>query len=649
METVVQAADKASDLMQKLSLEPKSETPEVAAATKKNSAIQPGGRSTTPTVQNVDPNMYFYSHGYTSPYYFGGHDGMGDWDNYSRYLSHDGVEMTTGYYGDMYGYGYSSYGAYPYPASPTIGHDGQLNSQQNYQYPAPYFQPPSPAPYNPPNQNLTSKEEISTITSSTKQMPFSLEPSKLKANGVGPNGTTNSSSNGSLVAAQKTSQQSSVLTSSNAHNKSGDVLANGLMGSPSPWFDGSKNTSFSSNGGALVGTESANLGRNHNSPSFSNNMGVQNQRPLPASSMMENAIYPSSRLYNAYNTGLGYGSTFYDSRFSGQWGYVDNKCKSGGRGNGFYCFPNVSLDGLSELNRGPRANRVKNIKSSIPAATKENNLSENGKSEHSNFMVPDKDQCNKEHFPVEYSDAKFFVIKSYSEDDLHKSVKYNVWASTPNGNKKLDSAYKEAQGRDAACPIFLFFSVNTSGQFVGVAEMVSPVDFEKTVDYWQQDKWTGCFSVKWHIVKDVPNGVFKHIILENNDNKPVTNSRDTQEVKLEQGLQMLKLFKGYVSKTSIFDDLGFYETREKIMQERRVKQQQLQTPVLNAKSVDVAGDKNKEGETGKPKSCNSGETNTVLKEVSNIVRVGDNKPSSENGLAPTSENKVVTNGVANGC
>jgi len=60
--------------------------------------------------------------------------------------------------------------------------------------------------------------------------------------------------------------------------------------------------------------------------------------------------------------------------------------------------------------------------------------------------------------------------------------------------------------------------------------MVGPVDFNKDMDFWQQDKWSGSFPVKWHIVKDVPNGNFRHIILENNEFKPVTNSRDTQEV-----------------------------------------------------------------------------------------------------------------------
>jgi ribosomal protein S21 len=109
---------------------------------------------------------------------------------------------------------------------------------------------------------------------------------------------------------------------------------------------------------------------------------------------------------------------------------------------------------------------------------------------------------------------------------------------------------------------------------VGLAEMVGPVDFNKTVEYWQQDKWIGCFPVKWHIVKDIPNGSLRHITLENNENKPVTNSRDTQEVKLEQGNKVVKIFKDHASKTSILDDFVFYETRQKIIQEGKSKQQQ---------------------------------------------------------------------------
>ena len=74
-----------------------------------------------------------------------------------------------------------------------------------------------------------------------------------------------------------------------------------------------------------------------------------------------------------------------------------------------------------------------------------------------------RDQYNLPEFSTKYDHAFFFVIKSYSEDDIHKSIKYNVWASTPNGNKRLNSAYEDAQVKMAElgskCPVFLFFSV----------------------------------------------------------------------------------------------------------------------------------------------------------------------------------------------
>ncbi|MED6211677.1 YT521-B-like domain containing protein [Stylosanthes scabra] len=193
---------------------------------------------------------------------------------------------------------------------------------------------------------------------------------------------------------------------------------------------------------------------------------------------------------------------------------------------------------------------------------------------HGNIIIY-TDQYNREDFPLDYENAKFFVIKSYSEDDVHKSIKYNVWSSTPHGNKKLDSAYEDAKriaaGKSGGCPIFLFFSVNASGQFCGVAEMVGPVDFNKDMDFWQQDKWSGSFPVKWHIIKDVPNGSFRHIILENNESKPVTNSRDTQEIMYKKGLEMLKIFKSHTLKTTLLDDFMYYENRQKIMQEEKAK------------------------------------------------------------------------------
>jgi YT521-B-like domain len=82
---------------------------------------------------------------------------------------------------------------------------------------------------------------------------------------------------------------------------------------------------------------------------------------------------------------------------------------------------------------------------------------------HENAIYVDAKQFNTDEFPVDHPSAKFYVIKSYSEDDVHKSIKYGVWSSTPNGNRRLDAAYMDAQressGNSKGCPVFLFFSV----------------------------------------------------------------------------------------------------------------------------------------------------------------------------------------------
>lgn len=118
--------------------------------------------------------------------------------------------------------------------------------------------------------------------------------------------------------------------------------------------------------------------------------------------------------------------------------------------------------------------------------------------------------------------ARYFVIKSYTEDDVARSLKFEIWSSTTFGNKRLDRAFKES-GRDM--PIYLFFSVNSSGHFAGMAQMLTDVDYNTTSTVWAQDKWKGIFRVKWIYVRDIPNQALRHIRLKNTQElKPVTNS-----------------------------------------------------------------------------------------------------------------------------
>lgn len=101
-----------------------------------------------------------------------------------------------------------------------------------------------------------------------------------------------------------------------------------------------------------------------------------------------------------------------------------------------------------------------------------------------------KKGLNPATFNCKPQNARFFVIKSYTvsvvaitklqntqltdfeqEEDVQKSLKHEIWSSTVLGNKRLDAAYRETANKG---PIYLFFSVNGSRHFCGVAEMTTP-------------------------------------------------------------------------------------------------------------------------------------------------------------------------------
>lgn len=169
---------------------------------------------------------------------------------------------------------------------------------------------------------------------------------------------------------------------------------------------------------------------------------------------------------------------------------------------------------------------------------------------------------NPRELNIDTKNARFFIIKSYSEDDIFRSIKYSSWTSTEHGNRRLNDAFADQEKTGVKTPIYLLFSVNSSGHFCGVAEMKSKVDFDVETGIFVQDKWKGRFDVRWIYVKDVPNNTLRHIRLENNENKPVTNSRDTQEVHPDKAKQVLKIIHNYKAQTSIFDDFSHYEKRQ---------------------------------------------------------------------------------------
>ncbi|XP_020866781.1 uncharacterized protein LOC9330568 isoform X4 [Arabidopsis lyrata subsp. lyrata] len=579
MSTVAPPSDQAADLLKKLSLDSKARTLEIPEPTKKTAVYQYGAmdskgqvpsfdRSLSPMLPSdaLDPSVFYVPNVYQQPYFYGyGSD-------YTGYTNSESVDMTSGAYGENaslaypQGYGYATY---PYsPATspaPQLGGDGQLYGAQQYQYPFPLTA--SIGPF------------VSSVPAST-QSKLSKNKAANSASAGASKGGFHKGMNGS--APVKPSNQSAL----------GGGLAAGYQDPRGLFLPVELHPHI-----IRLTIMYLRLGIKTIAPIRITQYDMESMYQ-PASMTgyapqgYYDRVYPN-KSYGQYGStvrsGMGYGSSGYDSRTNERgWLPTDNKYRSRGRGNSYF-YGNENIDGLNELNRGPRAKGTKNQKDTIEVSleeVKEQTFDESNTEETVTCVLPDREEYNRDDFPVEYKDAIFFIIKSYSEDDVHKSIKYNVWASTPNGNKKLAAAYQEAQQKSGGCPVFLFFSINASGQFVGLAEMKGPVDFNKNIEYWQQDKWTGSFPLKWHIVKDVPNSLLKHITLENNENKPVTNSRDTQEVKLEQGLKVVKIFKEHNSKTCILDDFSFYEARQKTILEKKAKQQQSQKQVWEGKTND---------------------------------------------------------------
>ncbi|KAB2060207.1 hypothetical protein ES319_A10G001300v1 [Gossypium barbadense] len=512
-----------------------------------------------------DRNVYsptIYAPQAQSFYYRGYDNAAGEWDEYPPYVNADGLELgSMGVYNDNPslvfhpGYGYNPqmpYGPYSPVTTPlpSVGGDAQLYSPQQFPFSGPpYYQqlvPPSMPYISSPT--TVSQPELTTLVSIDQQgdnMLFGPRPSY--------NTPLGSFGRGSFPGNPGN-------LGFNDSQQGFDGLRSGGL-----WSDWSKPSdrqrSLTPISPAVSPQPFGPIGQN-----------------VPMASQQQRLFYQLGSGVTSYNRGFMQSDLNQDPRFgsasipssganSRGWLSLDSNRRRG-RGSGApLCGCNGALDILSEQNRGPRASKPKN------QITAEHSSSIDDSKNNKSLSKIHDESYNRPDFSTDYKNAKFFIIKSYSEDNVHKSIKYGVWASTPNGNKKLDAAYREAKENQDPCPVFLFFSVNASAQFCGVAEMVGPVDFDKSVDYWQQDKWSGQFPVKWHFIKDVPNSQFRHIILENNDNKPVTNSRDTQEVRLEQGIEMLNIFKSFETDTSILDDFDFYEDRQKAMQERKARQQ----------------------------------------------------------------------------
>ncbi|KAH7437202.1 hypothetical protein KP509_05G060700 [Ceratopteris richardii] len=575
------AADNVADLLQTLDVNTQIQPNSVAVAGSQETGLDPSAAGVADVsnmhsgYMSIEGGVYYAvpPHGY---YHLGGFDYQAsEWEDYPRTGGSEAADAQNArpYNSEsgplVYhpsGLAYNPQHVYaPYTAGASMRADGQLYGPHGYPYATHLYQQslPSSSPFGP----SSGPPNFDTSTVSTRESSSDRSANTVGSGTNGPSGTR-----AGHMGFPSGLYGRGVLPVSGPSSVSQDVRV-GYEGTRigTPWSDSSK-VAENQQRHSLPSLSTSGPNVRPLAPLLPHLPAGQQHRPRLTGGGAAGRGFQSTRVYPMTSSGRFGLSSVWEPRGSGrpQTWYPFEREKSWGRGMGMLSNGNPSWDVFNEQNKGPRTTRGRYQRTS-PSAMRY--VRADGAANAILESSLDREQYNRTDFVTSYENAKYFIIKSYSEDDIHKSIKYSVWASTVNGNRKLDAAYREAQSHSGPCPLFLFFSVNASGQFCGVAEMVGPVDLNKNLEFWQQDKWTGRIPVKWHIVKDVPNSQFRHIILENNDNKPVTNSRDTQEVPPSKGSEMLTIFKSYSMKTSILDDFQFYEARQKVMQDNRARKQ----------------------------------------------------------------------------
>ncbi|KAL2135039.1 hypothetical protein VTI74DRAFT_9959 [Chaetomium olivicolor] len=134
-------------------------------------------------------------------------------------------------------------------------------------------------------------------------------------------------------------------------------------------------------------------------------------------------------------------------------------------------------------------------------------------------------------------DTRFFIMKSFNEDNVRGCMENNVWTTQVHNSEVLAEAYAKCKN------VILFFSINKSRAFQGYARMASAPSSSIPRPNWVKGiHWdtSDPFKVQWLSKTAVEFFRIGHIKNPYNEGQSVLVARDGQEIEEGCGAELLR-------------------------------------------------------------------------------------------------------------
>ncbi|KAH6648090.1 YT521-B-like domain-containing protein [Truncatella angustata] len=124
-------------------------------------------------------------------------------------------------------------------------------------------------------------------------------------------------------------------------------------------------------------------------------------------------------------------------------------------------------------------------------------------------------------------DVRFFVIRSYSIENVQDAMEDGLWATKHDNAKKLCDIF------ESGVKIILIFGANKTGEFQGYARMTGiPSAYNPKPKWWIRITWPKSlpFTIEWVSKQATSDRLTRGLKNSLNEGMPITRSRDCQEL-----------------------------------------------------------------------------------------------------------------------